>query len=84
MGVLTTAVLVVRVPDSQPLTIGCPDFAGPPSATWSGGTAHGAILTFYILTENFQPLLTEGLDNLTIENIFVVTVPGAPSGVSAI
>src|ERR1700751_4678786 len=38
VGVLTTAVLVVRVPDSEPLTIGCPDFAGPPSATWSGGT----------------------------------------------
>jgi sugar lactone lactonase YvrE len=38
VGVLTTAVLVVRVPDSQPLTIECPDFAGPPSATWSGGT----------------------------------------------
>src|ERR1700758_4818317 len=38
VGVLTTAVLVVRVPDAEPLTIGCPDFAGPPSATWSGGT----------------------------------------------
>jgi sugar lactone lactonase YvrE len=38
VGVLTTAVLVVRVPDSEPLTIGCPDFAGPPTATWSGGT----------------------------------------------
>jgi NHL repeat len=38
MGVLTMAVLVVRVPDSEPLTIGCPDWAGPPDATWSGGT----------------------------------------------
>jgi hypothetical protein len=38
MGVLTMAVLVVRVPDSEPLTIGCPDWAGPPQATWSGGT----------------------------------------------
>ena len=33
MGVLTTAVLVVRVANSQPLTIGCPDWAGPPQAT---------------------------------------------------
>lgn len=64
--------------------VGLPGCMIPGRATWSGGTAHGAILTFYILTENFQPLLTEGLDNLTIENIFVVTVPGAPSGVSAI
>jgi sugar lactone lactonase YvrE len=38
MGVLTTAVLVVRVANSQPLTIGCPDWAGPPQATWSGST----------------------------------------------
>jgi DNA-binding beta-propeller fold protein YncE len=38
MGVLTMAVLVVRVPDSEPLTIGCPDWAGPPESTWSGGT----------------------------------------------
>ena len=38
MGVLTTAVLVVRVANSRPLTIGCPDWAGPPQATWSGTT----------------------------------------------
>ena len=37
-GALTTAVLVVRVANSQPLTIGCPDFAGPPQASWSGRT----------------------------------------------
>jgi sugar lactone lactonase YvrE len=36
MGVLTTAVLVVRVANSQPLTLGCPDWAGPPQASWSG------------------------------------------------
>jgi DNA-binding beta-propeller fold protein YncE len=38
MGTMTTPVLVVAVPDSQPLTIGCPDYAGPPTATWSGST----------------------------------------------
>jgi hypothetical protein len=46
VGEVTTAVLVVHVPNSQPLTIGCPDFAGPrklrgrarpSSATDSGG-----------------------------------------------
>jgi hypothetical protein len=37
-GTLTTAVLVVRVANSQLLTIGCPDFAGPPHATGSGRT----------------------------------------------
>jgi DNA-binding beta-propeller fold protein YncE len=35
---LTTAVLVVRVATSQALTIGCPDLAGPPQASWSGRT----------------------------------------------
>jgi DNA-binding beta-propeller fold protein YncE len=35
---LTAPVLVVRVANSQPLTIGCPDFAGPPQATWNGST----------------------------------------------
>jgi NHL repeat-containing protein len=38
MGTLTTAVLVVRVADSQPLTIGCPDYDGPATATRSGST----------------------------------------------
>jgi DNA-binding beta-propeller fold protein YncE len=38
MGSLTTAVLVVQVADSQPLTIGCPDWAGPPTTTWGGST----------------------------------------------
>lgn len=38
VGTLTTAVLIVRVANSQPLTIGCPDFAGPPQTRWSGGT----------------------------------------------
>ncbi len=38
MGSLTTAVLVVRVADSQPLTIACPDWAGPPTTTWGGNT----------------------------------------------
>jgi streptogramin lyase len=38
MGVLTTAVLIVRVANAQPLTIGCPDWAGPAQATWSGST----------------------------------------------
>jgi NHL repeat len=38
MGTLTTPVLVVGVPNAQPLTIGCPDLAGPPQATWSGST----------------------------------------------
>jgi DNA-binding beta-propeller fold protein YncE len=37
VGTLTTAVLIVRVGNSQPLTIGCPDVAGPPQASWSGG-----------------------------------------------
>lgn len=37
-GTVTAPVLVVRVADSQPLTIGCPDFAGPPQASWSGRT----------------------------------------------
>ncbi|OBI89552.1 hypothetical protein [Mycobacterium sp. 1245805.9] len=36
VGTLTTAVLIVRVPNSQPLTIVCPDVAGPPQASWSG------------------------------------------------
>ncbi|OBK47979.1 NHL repeat-containing protein [Mycobacterium sp. 1081908.1] len=36
VGTLTTAVLIVRVANSQPLTIGCPDYAGPPQASWSG------------------------------------------------
>lgn len=31
-------VLVLCVPNAQPLTIGCPDSAGPPQATWSGKT----------------------------------------------
>jgi hypothetical protein len=64
--------------------VGLPGCMIPGRATWSGGTAHGAILTFYILTENFQPLITESGNNLTIEDIFVDTVPGAPTGVSAI
>lgn len=38
MGVLTTAVLVVPVTDSAPLTITCPDWAGPPQATLFGRT----------------------------------------------
>jgi DNA-binding beta-propeller fold protein YncE len=38
MGSLTTAVLVVQVADSQPLTIACPDWAGPPTTTWGGTT----------------------------------------------
>ena len=38
MGSLTTAVLVVQVADSQPLTIACPDWAGPPTTTWGGNT----------------------------------------------
>lgn len=37
-GTVTSPVLVVRVADSAPLTIGCPDFAGPPQASWSGRT----------------------------------------------
>ncbi|OBF21818.1 hypothetical protein A5725_12840 [Mycobacterium kubicae] len=35
-GAMTMAVLIVRVASSHPLTIGCPDFAGPPQAGWSG------------------------------------------------
>jgi DNA-binding beta-propeller fold protein YncE len=31
-------VLVVGVPKSEPLTIGCPDLSGAPQATWSGKT----------------------------------------------
>src|SRR5262249_22819678 len=38
MGTMSTPVLVVGVPNSQPLSIGCPDFAGPAGATWSGRT----------------------------------------------
>lgn len=38
MGTLTTAVLVVRIADSEPLTIACPDFAGAPQSSWSGKT----------------------------------------------
>jgi len=38
MGTMSTPVLVVGVPNSQSLTIGCPDYAGPPQATWSGST----------------------------------------------
>lgn len=56
----------------------------PGRAVWSGGTAHGSLLTFFILSEDFRPLITEGGDNLTIENIFVYTPPGAPTGISAI
>ncbi|OBA73659.1 hypothetical protein A5641_04700 [Mycobacterium sp. 1554424.7] len=36
VGNLTTAVLIVRVASSQPLTIACPDVAGPPQPSWSG------------------------------------------------
>ncbi|OBK53541.1 hypothetical protein [Mycobacterium kubicae] len=35
-GAMTMALLIVRVANSHPLTIGCPDFAGPPQAGWSG------------------------------------------------
>jgi DNA-binding beta-propeller fold protein YncE len=38
VGALTTPVLVVRVPNSETLTIGCPDMNGPPQTTWSGRT----------------------------------------------
>ena len=38
MGTMSTPVLVVGVGHSQPLTIGCPDFAGPAQATWKGST----------------------------------------------
>ncbi len=38
MATMTMPVLVVCVPDSQPLTIGCPDSAGPLRATWRGKT----------------------------------------------
>jgi sugar lactone lactonase YvrE len=38
MGAMTTPVLVVGVPNSEPLTVGCPDFAGPPQSTRSGKT----------------------------------------------
>jgi hypothetical protein len=64
--------------------VGLPGCMIPGRKIWSGGIAHGANLTFYILTENFQPLVTQGGDNLTVENIFVTTVPGAPTGVSAV
>ena len=36
VGTQTTPVLVVRVPDAQPLTIGCPDVTGPPQIMWNG------------------------------------------------
>lgn len=38
MGTLTTAVLVVRIGNSEPLTIACPDYAGAPQTTWGGRT----------------------------------------------
>lgn len=38
-GPQTTPVLVVTVPDAQPMTIGCPDLAGPPQVSWRGGTS---------------------------------------------
>ncbi|OBG38851.1 hypothetical protein [Mycobacterium sp. E3198] len=38
VGKVTAPVLLVRVADSQPLTIGCPDLSGPPQASWSGRT----------------------------------------------
>ncbi len=38
LATLTMPVLVVSVPNSQPLTIGCPDSAGPPQVTWRGKT----------------------------------------------
>jgi hypothetical protein len=56
----------------------------PGRPVWSGGTAHGTVETFYLLTESRHALITESGDHLTIENIFVFTVPGAPTGVSAI
>ncbi len=36
LGALTTPVLVVCIPNSQPLTIACPDLAEPPQGMWSG------------------------------------------------
>ncbi len=38
MGSLTTAVLLVQVAGARPLTIGCPDWAGPATTTWGGST----------------------------------------------
>ena len=38
VGKMTAPVLVVGIPDSPPLTIECPDFAGPPLVTWKGRT----------------------------------------------
>lgn len=38
VGTQIKPVLVVSVPDSQPLTIGCSDVAGPSQTTWSGKT----------------------------------------------
>jgi sugar lactone lactonase YvrE len=37
-GKQTTPVLVVSIPNSQPLTIGCQEMAGAPTATWRGST----------------------------------------------
>ncbi|WP_051574541.1 NHL repeat-containing protein [Mycobacterium sp. URHB0044] len=38
MGKQTTPVLVVEIPDMEPLTIGCAEFTEPPQATWSRKT----------------------------------------------
>jgi DNA-binding beta-propeller fold protein YncE len=38
VGTYTTPALVVRVPNAQPISIGCPAVDGPPQATWSGRT----------------------------------------------
>jgi DNA-binding beta-propeller fold protein YncE len=38
VGTMTAPVLVVGVPNSQPLTIGCPDLSGPPQVSWKGST----------------------------------------------
>ncbi|OBK57962.1 hypothetical protein A5656_00130 [Mycobacterium gordonae] len=55
VGALTTAVLVVRVANSQTLTIGCPDFAAAPQASWSGRTK----LTFRFSWRGDVPLVDE-------------------------
>jgi DNA-binding beta-propeller fold protein YncE len=38
VGTMTTPVLIVSIPDVQPLTIGCPDLDGAPQVTWRGRT----------------------------------------------
>ena len=72
VGALTTPVLVVRVPDLEPLTIGCPDMNGPPQSTWTGRTK----LTYRfswrgdVPTENEPAFVVSDADWLTLVEKF--------------